>query len=606
MILARHFLKYLLLISAWCVAGQTLLAAEKIPLGHEGRRHSAVYNGHQNMPVVLYGVAIDWNKDCLKGKADKCLRLARGFEIGQGDLKLEVRAALGYYLRACEKGAAAGCNRAAEIIRAGEAGFTDNDLARKTAERGCSELGDQASCAGLAESLRIAGRPEDKNRAQKLIDMACDKGNSEGCRLKATSLFYDDRNASSLGQAVDLFEKFCKKRMAWACTGMAEAFLEGRGQARNENDALKYARRGCLDADGNTIPACALLGRLLTGGGSSGDLELGVKLLVKACLAGDAYACNDAGELGPKNSNSRIAQWEVPLFFRDACDMDLARGCLNLSDIYKQGLGTIRLEPAPMIALLDKACRLGSAEACDRVTALGEVRAKSYRRRLKPIDPSLPATQQLAMANQILETVSDRVTRNRALDAVIRLMQEGVAEANWMLGGWLYYGKPGVINQANKNDGFILFENAARQQHVEAAKWVGMAYWYGDGVPLDRKKGEGYMALAAARGDEMAIAIYRSMKAEKIREDKARREREMAEAAERRKNDWSYQFGLAAAAWAQGRRNTPYSYGGGSSGRLAGESWQRSQQALDKMNWNNAVNYTMGRTNACPISNPYC
>ncbi|WP_321395974.1 hypothetical protein [Emcibacter sp.] len=605
MFLTRLRLPHFLLMFVFLGVSQIGYAAEKIPLGHEGRRDSAVFNGHQNMPVVLYGVAIKWNSGCLKGKTDKCLRLARAFEIGEGDLKLEIRTALGYYLEACKKGAGEGCSRAAEIIRAGDAGFTDEKLTRETAQRGCNDLDDQTSCARLAESLASTSSDENRSRAEQLIERACQKGNSEGCRLKAVALFYDRNNAESPAEAVELFTKFCKKKQAWGCTGLAEARDKGRGVKADPKKASAAARKGCLEAEGNTIPACALYGRYLVEDNSEEKISQGVKILAKACLAGDAFACNDAGELGWKQgAGNGLALWEIPLYFRDACDMDLAEGCLNLSAVYKNGFNNVSQDDAAMIALLDKACALGSSEACGKVEAFGKM-AKIYRRRTQPIDPSLPAKQQLSHAIQIIDHGKGRAQKNRSLDTVVRLMHEGVAEAEWVLAGWLYYGKPGLIDQINKSDGFILFENAARQQHVEAAKWVGMAYWYGDGVPLDRQKGKGYMALAAARGDEMAIAIYRSMEAQKIRDNKARRAKEMAEAAERRKNDWAYQFGLAAAAWAEGRRNTPYSYGGGS-GRLASESWRRSQQALDKQNWNNAVNYTVGRTSACPMSNPYC
>lgn len=571
-----------------------------MPSARDGYRHTAIFNGNQNMPVTLYGVAMAWEKDCLKGQAEQCMRLGQALEVGEGDLKAEIRAALGFYLKACEKGGGAGCARAAAVIREGSANFSNEALAQKTAERGCKVLEDQDSCVAMAKGLTTQGRALDNEQAALLIDDACATGSDDGCRMKAVSLFYDRDDAASLQMAVRLFESACQNNRAWGCTGMAEAYEKGRGVALDGARARDAARKGCLDAEGHTLPACALYGRYLTQSGSAGDMKLGVKLLAKACLGRDAYACNDAGEIGLKRrAGSGIAGWEVPLYFRDGCDLDLADACLNLAGLYENGADPVRPQRKVMIALMDKACRLGSRNACDRIKDMG-AQADRLRARVPQIDPALPALQQLAIAGKAAE----QGNRKEALATVVRLMHEGVAAANWLLGGWLYYGKPGLIDTPRKADGFILFENAARQGHVEAAKWIGMAYWYGDGVAQDRQKGEGYMALAAADGDKMARAILRSMKAEPIREATARRQREMEAEAERRKNDWGYQMSLALSAW--GRSNLGNTSGSGMSGRMANASWQRSQQSLDKMNWNNAIRYTTGQSSACPLSNPYC
>jgi len=581
--------------------GNHMAVASETPSARSGYLNSVVYNGNQNMPVTLYGVAMAWEKDCLKGQADQCMRLGQALEAGEGDLKAEIRAALGFYLKACEKGEGAGCARAATVIREGSANFTNAVLAQETAARGCNVLKDQDACAAMAMGLATNSRPMDNAQAAALIDDACAAGSDDGCRLKAVSLFYERDDAASLQAAIRLFEDGCRKKSAWACTGLAEAYEKGRGVAMDGARSRDAARKGCLDAEGHTVPACALYARHLTQSGSSSDMKLGVKLLAKACLGRDAFACNDAGEIGLKRPGSGIAKWEVPLYFRDACDLDLADGCLNLAGLYENGFDAIRTQTRVMMALLDKACRLGNSDACGRIKDMG-VRAERLRARIPKIDPALPALQQLAMAGKEAE----QGNRREALATVARLMQERVAEAQWLLGGWMYYGKPGLIDTPRQADGIILFENAARQGHAEAAKWIGMAYWYGDGVDLDRGKGEGYMALAAASGDKMAGAILRSMKAEPIREATARRQKEMQEEAERRKNDWGYQMSLAMSTWSRANLGNPSGAGMSGSGRMANASWQRSQQALDKLNWNNAIRYTTGKTNACPLSNPYC
>ncbi|MCF8473973.1 MAG: hypothetical protein K9G26_04685 [Emcibacter sp.] len=552
------------------------------------------------MPITLYGVAIKWDLGCLKGKTENCMRLALALETGEGDLKAEIRAALGYYLSACDKGEGDGCTRAAMIIREGMANFSNEDLAQKTATRGCDVLGNQDSCVVKAIGIALGESPLENPTSYTLINNACLQNSDYGCEIKATELFYRHKDDASIKTAIGLFEKACRNKNAWGCTLLAEAYNTGIGVREDKTKAMDAARKGCLESQGNTIPACSLYGYFLTQGGSSGNMNVGVKLLSKACVAHDGFACNAAGMIGWKRPlGSGIAAWEVPLYFRDGCDLGNGEACFNLAMIYENGYGKLKQYQSTKLPLLDKACRLGSTDACKNIESLGPLEAL-LRKRPSKVDPSLTALQQLAVANELIEQQKYAT----ALDAVVRLAFEGVAEAGYLLGGWMYYGDPRMFRQPRKEDGVILIENAARLSHVEAAKWIGMAYWYGDGVVENRQKGLRYMSIAAARGDEMAGSIYRSMLAEPIREAYRRSQREMEEEAERRKTDWGYQISLAASAWS--RANSGGSYGGSSNQGAARASWQRSQQAMDKLNWNNAVGYATGKTTACPISNPYC
>ena len=48
------------------------LAKDKPPTPYDKSRESFVFDGRQNYPYVLWGVTIDWELACLKGKADAC------------------------------------------------------------------------------------------------------------------------------------------------------------------------------------------------------------------------------------------------------------------------------------------------------------------------------------------------------------------------------------------------------------------------------------------------------------------------------------------------------------------------------------------------------
>jgi TPR repeat protein len=143
-------------------------------------------------------------------------------------------------------------------------------------------------------------------------------------------------------------------------------------------------------------------------------------------------------------------------------------------------------------------------------------------------------------------------------------------------------------------------ENAARQGHIEALKWVSMAYWEGTGVAVDQKKATDYMAYAAQHGnDPMAEAIYRSMLAEPIRQENARRAQEMAEAAANQKSNFWASVNASVDAWAR-------SLSSSSSYSSSGSSWQSTASIMDQGNWNQFIGYMSGSTTACPSTNRYC
>lgn len=575
--------------------------ADELPWARDGMQNSAISSGHQNMPVVLYGISRDWSRSCYRGDEDDCMKTGLAFEEGWGDLKTEIRIALGYYLKACEEGAGEGCTKAATIIRSGNAGYVNAELAQQTAKRGCDEYNNQNACALVGAGLISEGGLYDNANALKIIENACSRGSNYACQVKATSLFYDKNDSKSKDFAFEMFVDACAREWAWGCSELAKAYITGNGKPKNTRKALEYGKKGCMDADGDNIAACSVYGEALITTGDPDDLDLGESFISDACTGGDARACNIAGKIGKAaRSGSKIAQWEVPLFFRESCDMDYADGCYSLAQLYELGFDKVEGDTNAQIKLLQKACRLESTQACNKLTQMASTVAV-FEKFPPKVDSSLTVDEQLA----IITSMAEGNQKNQALRALVRLMYEGNADAQWLLAGWMYYGYPGLFDTSRQADAITLFGNAARQGHIEAAKFVGMAYWYGDGVQEDQNLGKNYMAIAAAQEDEEAVMIYRSMLNEPARQEAARRRQEMLAEQERRKNDWAYQFSLAVSNWSAGL-NRNYNTGMNASQKAAAASWNRSQQALDKLHFNNRMNYLTGGTTACPRSNPYC
>ena len=568
--------------------------AQKLPSAYDGSRAGFVYNGKQNMPFTLYGVAVDWDKECNRGKAAQCVRLAQAFETGLGDLVADMRVAVGYWMEACKKGAGQGCARAAELLRDGSPGFTNAEIAQQMAERGCNALKHQPSCAGMAVGLASGsgGAAADPRAAAALADTACAAGADDGCRIKAVALFYDKADAASRAQALPMFESACTAKRAWGCLGLTDAYARGLGVTRDDNRAADYARIGCTQGQGNRLRLCTLHGMNLALPRNGKDAyNKGEQFLDASCHGGDGIACNYIGRIGLSQvPGATTTENEGRYYLQRGCDLEYGPACSYLSVVFSSGIG-VDQDNAIALALNEKACRLGDGEGCSMAKDL--LAADSgLRARIPAIDPALPSGEQLRRAKAAVDG-GDRMVGVRT---VIRLMQEDNEDAEWLLGNWLYHGLPGVFDTSRRGDGLVLFENAARVGHVDAAVFMGMAYWYGDGVAEDHARGEHYMAIAASRGSQMAGAILRSMKAEPLRQESARRAKEYEEWAARRQSDWQSSWAAWKPSFSLGLSGyTPPTYTGKSVGQI-----------LDEGNWNQRINYLSGSTTACPSSNPYC
>lgn len=572
------------LLFAFLAFSAPSFAKEKIPSGRDGYRESAVFNGYQNMPVVLYGIAADWNLACLKKKAEACVQLAEAFEEGLGDLIQDQRIALGYYKEGCEAGSAKACAKAAQMINAGTANFKKPALAAELGARGCAQKNLDA-CAAQAEGMMTGS---DYEGGLTLARTTCNAKVQDACRLVARHEF--DR-VQNYGAAIALAQNGCDAKQAWGCNIMVEAYQNGKGVERDRAKVFDYAERGCTVSEGERIPACREYGIMLVNDRpDKASWEKGADFLNLTCIALEKVACREIGKLGLRGGATTTVG-EGIFYLRRACDLEDAQGCALLAGVYDTGREKVVADAGVAYQLLQRACKLNSVH-CGRAKTYGD--NHSWVRDIYwPINPSEPVALQLVKAT---EQISGN-NKNEALMAVVRLMHEQNEYAEWLLGGWMYYGLPGVFDVPRKSDGVILIENAARVGHEDALIWIGMAYWYGNDVPLDRKKGEEYMLIAAQRGSEKAAAIYRSMLLEPWREEQARRSKEFEEAqkrmAEEAKYDWTRSWGSYTNYYSNS----------------SGSTYQSSNSVssiMDNHNWNNAMNYYSGYTSACSSSNPYC
>lgn len=565
-----------------------LQAKDKPPTGYDNSRDSFVYDGRQNYPYVIRGVMIDWELACLKGKSDACLKLAKAFETGFGIIRADQRAAVGYFMEACKKGSGEGCVRAAEMLREGTPGYKLPAMAQQQAERGCNQLKFQPACASLAVSQASAA-PTGSSQSDALLAKACAGGDDTGCRNRANALFYSRQDATSRAEALKLYEPACRNRKSWGCMGMADAYRNGWGVTVDPVRAAEFERIGCVETTGDKLRLCTYHGERLTKSGNKADLNRGEQYLAASCSANDGQACFYESRLFLLGLSGLTTNFQESMYFaRRGCELGEGRACLLLGLIYTGEYGQVQAEAPVAFALFERGCKLGEQASCARATKMAGTARLS-------IDPAAPAVVQLQRARAMVE--AGGAGRTDGLIAVMRLVREGNEDAAWLMGGWMYFGLPGLFGTERKVDGLILFENAARVGHIDAAIFMGMAYWYGREVPLDRAKGQNYMAIAAARGDDKAIAIHRSMLQEPIREANARREQQYAQWEAQSKAFWNSPASMFSRSWSAPTTsyNPTPSYGGPS-----------VAQIYDTHNFNNAISYYSGGTSVCSASNRYC
>ncbi|HEX4847428.1 MAG TPA: hypothetical protein VFV30_04745 [Novosphingobium sp.] len=581
-------------LSALFVLSAPAVAKDKPPTHYDNSRESFVFDGRQNYPYVIRGVMIDWELACLKGKSDACLKLARAFETGFGVIPADARAAVGYFLEACKKGSGEGCVRAAEMLREGTPGYKLPALAQQQAERGCTQLKHQPACASLAVS-QAAAAPSGSGQSDALLAKACAAGDDTGCRNRANGLFYVRKDAAARAEALKLFEPACQARKSWGCMGMADAYRNGWGVAADPVRAADYERIGCVETRGDKLRLCTYHGERLSQSRNKADLNRGEQYLSAACSANDGLACFQVARIGVQSLPGSTTTFQETMYFaRRGCELGEGRACLMLGMIYAGDFGKVQTETPVAFALFERGCKMGEQAACGREARLTGA-DPGLRTRRPAIDPAAPAVQQLQRAKALVEAGGPQ--RNDGLQTVARLMREGNEDAEWLLGGWMYFGLPGLFGSERKADGLVLFENAARVGHVDAAIFMGMAYWYGRDVPLDRAKGQNYMAIAAARGDQKAAAILRSMQNEPIREANERRQKQYEQWAAESRAFWNSPASMFSRSWSAPptRYNPTPTYGGPS-----------VSQIYDNHNFNNAISYYSGGTSSCAASNPYC
>ena len=319
-------------------------------------------------PVDLAGAAAAYRAACDAGKASSCAALALQVQDGRG-LPWDPDKARELYGKACDGGSGVGCFNLAVMYNDGNgvppdrakaetlmarafanyekecaadpfwcvnigflyengmvgSGGPDFAKAAEADRRGC-DRGDPASCASLSQlELEGHGVPENREAATARLERVCAAGGSLACGVLGRSLYTDTEHVPP--RAAELFLKSCDLGDMHSC-GVASALLAlGRGVPADPAKAGEYGLRAC-------------------------DL-------------GNSASCYANGMALQDERPAEAAEQ-----FLRACHIGDADGCLARAKMILQA------EPAAgnvgeAQQLLERACSLGSQEACSRMHLQG-------------------------------------------------------------------------------------------------------------------------------------------------------------------------------------------------------------------------------------------
>jgi hypothetical protein len=195
----------------------------------------------------------------------------------------------------------------------------------------------------------------------------CERGSAPSCARIGYLLAHGEGGfVRNEAEAVPFYQRACELGHAPACFYLGVMYaLEGQPR-KDEKVASDYWDQACADG----FPAaCSNLG-LMRARDASTPAERGraIDLLARACAGGDPLGCMNAA-LVMRRSDVEPPEQEVGLLLDLSCDGDVAAGCLQLSD----WLARHGAPPETTQSALDKACRLGSPEACSRKPASREM-----------------------------------------------------------------------------------------------------------------------------------------------------------------------------------------------------------------------------------------
>jgi len=286
----------------------------------------------------------DWDVDqldatygelCENGHRDSCWRLARTYFDGIHPEPSEGRT-FKLFEHACELGHARACFEAGRHF--GEGQQTDDLRAAGYYERAC-ELGAPAGCAAQVDMIlgeRVDGSVKD---AQAAFEMACeDRESLPACAQLAFALIEGVDLPRDAARGKELLHRVCADAGSdpVACASLGQVYEEGLGGDRDRTEASKYYRWAC--ASGH-IDSCMARGNLLVSDvGVRRDDHEALNMYQRACDGGVAEGCFEAGSILEEATFVTQDLSRAATFYDAGCQGSEPAACAGLGRVRELGI----------------------------------------------------------------------------------------------------------------------------------------------------------------------------------------------------------------------------------------------------------------------------
>lgn len=249
-----------------------------------------------------------------------------------------------------------------------DVGPSNHDL-----DRGC-EAGDGDACDELGARY-YEGRAveQDDEAAGRFFRLGCTYGAGRACANAGTMEDHGRGMPRNRAQALKDYARGCELGHGRACVYLAWAYQDGDGFQKSTERAIHYYRLG---VELSSPLAYSGLGRIYeTGLGVQRDLVRASQLYKEGCEHDSAKACARLGAmtLAGKGVEANAGGTESLALYEKACDLEDGPSCLEVAEMYilidKATQGIVG-DSQKVRRLLERACRLGVAEACTMTSSL--------------------------------------------------------------------------------------------------------------------------------------------------------------------------------------------------------------------------------------------
>ena len=279
----------------------------------------------------LEASATDVRPTCRDDQPLGCLGAALE-HVGASTAPNDLRGAQAPLARACDRGVAAACLAAADLL-SGKAPYLRREVERNagsriaaTYRRACT-LGQRDGCVETARLRLGAGEPRE---AVSMLEPLCRRGHARACRFLAHSQATESAGpqpadvASALGSA-------CKGHLAEACVELGLLMMDGNGVPSDPVGAVRHFETACQSGH---LRGCGALGlAALHGKGVPRDGRRAAELLGRACHAGDPEACEAFAPLADAGLVPGATAATVRALLMQACRGNVGEACRRIETL---------------------------------------------------------------------------------------------------------------------------------------------------------------------------------------------------------------------------------------------------------------------------------